>query len=144
MGGWLGLCSRTRDVYLHRQCKQDKLRNDLVSLEEEIKRLQGQQKVTINQLRLLNTQRQVQDSLVGLLQEDSLQLAFSLDSLQREEDKTHNEYERLKRGIVQMLFAWPTVIVYPKQGRCMCCRLLLLRMFSALSVYGKFISGVEL
>ena len=75
---------------------QDKLRNDLVSLEEEIKRLQGQQQVTIDQLRLLNTQRQVQDSLVGLLQEDSLQLAFSLDSLQREEVKTHNEYERLK------------------------------------------------
>ena len=75
---------------------QDKLRNDLVHLEDEIKRLQGQQQVTIDQLRLLNTQRQVQDSLVGLLQEDSLQLAFSLDSLQREEVKTHNEYERLK------------------------------------------------
>ena len=95
MGGWLGLCSEL-ETSTSIVNAQDKLRNDLVSLEEEIKRLQGQQQVTIDQLRLLNTQRQVQDSLVGLLQEDSLQLAFSLDSLQREEVKTHNEYERLR------------------------------------------------
>ena len=76
--------------------KQDKLRNDLASLEGEIQRLQSQQQVTINQLRLLNTQRQIQDSLVNLLRQDSFQLAYSLDSLQKEEDKTRNEYERLK------------------------------------------------
>ena len=54
--------------------KQDKLRNDLASLEGEIQRLQSQQQVTINQLRLLNTQRQIQDSLVNLLRQDSFQL----------------------------------------------------------------------
>ena len=75
---------------------QDKLRSDLASLEGEIQRLQSQQQVTINQLRLLNTQRQIQDSLVNLLRQDSFQLAYSLDSLQVEENKTQNEYERLK------------------------------------------------
>ena len=76
--------------------KQDKLRNDLASLEGEIQRLHRQQQVKINQLILLNTQRQIQDSLVNLLRQDSFQLAYSLDSLQEEEDKTRNEYERLK------------------------------------------------
>ena len=75
---------------------QQKLRSDLSSLEEEIQRLQDQQQVTINQLRLLNAQRQVQDSVVYLLQQDSSRLAFSLDSLKTEEKNTLNEYERLK------------------------------------------------
>ena len=98
--------------------KQDKLRNDLASLEGEIQRLQSQQQVTINQLRLLNTQRQIQDSLVNLLRQDSFQLAYSLDSLQEEEDKTRNEYERLKE-IVLMPFEWPTAIEFHRPGQCM-------------------------
>tara|TARA_B100000963_G_scaffold339779_1_gene337811 strand:+ start:4692 stop:5870 length:1179 start_codon:yes stop_codon:yes gene_type:complete len=76
--------------------KQDKLRNDLANLEGDIQRLESQQQVTINQLRLLNIQRQIQDSLVNLLRQDSVQLAYSLDSLQEEEGKTRDEYERLK------------------------------------------------
>ena len=76
--------------------KQDKLRNDLANLEGDIQRLESQQQVTINQLRLLNIQRQIQDSLVNLLRQDSVHLAYSLDSLQEEEGKTRDEYERLK------------------------------------------------
>ena len=76
--------------------KQDKLRNDLANLEGDIQRLESQQQVTINQLRLLNIQRQIQDSLVNLIRQDSVQLAYSLDSLQEEEGKTRDEYERLK------------------------------------------------
>ena len=74
-----------------------------------IEKLLSQQQVTINQLRLLNTQRQIQDSLVSLLRQDSFQLAYSLDSLQEEENKTRNEYERLKgncAGAVRMAYRY--------------------------------------
>lgn len=94
VAGWLR--AQEPDTSSSIVSKQDKLRTDLASLEGEIQRLQSQQRVTINQLRLLNTQRQIQDSLVNLLRQDSFQLAHSLDSLQGEEGKTRNEYERLK------------------------------------------------
>ena len=94
VAGWLH--AQDQDTSSSILSKQDKLRNDLANLEGDIQRLESQQQVTINQLRLLNIQRQIQDSLVNLLRQDSVHLAYSLDSLQEEEGKTRDEYERLK------------------------------------------------
>ena len=75
---------------------QEKLKEDLIDLQGEIKRLDSAKAITLTQLRLLNAQRALQDSLVSIIQQDSIRLGKRLDSLLKEEQVTINQYERLK------------------------------------------------
>ena len=75
---------------------QEKLKEDLISLQGEIKRLDSAKAITLTQLRLLNAQETIQDSLVTIIQQDSIRLGNKLDALLKEEQETLEQYKRLK------------------------------------------------
>ena len=75
---------------------QEKLKEDLIVLQGEIKRLDSAKAITLTQLRLLNAQSIIQDSLVAIIQQDSIRLGKRLDSLRTEEQVAINQYERLQ------------------------------------------------